>query len=210
MKKWTLLLFLLIGCFSQKVKAQEMEVQQLLLNVEKLAQLKNILEDMKKGYEIVSKGYGTIKDLSEGNFKLHQEFLEGLLQVSPGVKQYYKVGSIVAMQIRLVKSYKEAFQKFKQSGQFTLGELAHMGKVYNRLFEKSVQNLDALLIVITSGSLRMTDEERLEAIDAIHTEIEAQFGFLQHFNKGNRMLALQRIKDAFDQKATRSLYGLNK
>ncbi len=44
-------------------KAQSAEVQQLLLNYEKLNQLKNILSDMKKGYQIVSKVYSTIKNI---------------------------------------------------------------------------------------------------------------------------------------------------
>jgi hypothetical protein len=70
------------------VSAQSDEAQQLLLNVEKLAQFKEILRDMKKGYEIVSNGYNTIKDISKGSFNLHDAFLNALLQISPTVKKY--------------------------------------------------------------------------------------------------------------------------
>lgn len=41
---------LLFCAFGISVRAQSQEAQQLLLNVEKLSQLKNILADMKKGY----------------------------------------------------------------------------------------------------------------------------------------------------------------
>ena len=76
MKKCIVILWVILFSFSGQVVAQSTEIQQLLLNVEKLAQLKKILSNMKKGYEIVSNGYNTIKDISKGNFNLHDAFLE--------------------------------------------------------------------------------------------------------------------------------------
>jgi hypothetical protein len=67
MKKCIVILWVILFSFSSQVVAQSTEIQQLLLNVEKLAQLKKILSNMKKGYEIVSNGYNTIKDISKGN-----------------------------------------------------------------------------------------------------------------------------------------------
>ena len=64
MKK-AIILFLLTVGVHVKIFAQSKEVQQLLLDIEKLAQFKQILTDLKKGYQIVSTGYSTIKNLSE-------------------------------------------------------------------------------------------------------------------------------------------------
>ena len=85
MKKsvWTLFVFLLpFLC-----KAQSYEAQQLLLDVQKLSQLKQMLADLKKGYEVLYEGYTNIKNISKGSFDLHQAFLDGLLEVSPAVKK---------------------------------------------------------------------------------------------------------------------------
>src|SRR4051812_27551793 len=82
-----------------KANAQSYEVQQLLLDVQKLAQLKQILKDMKTGYEIVSMGYTSIRDLSQGNFSLHQGFLNEMLAVSSAVKNYKRVAEIVSYQL---------------------------------------------------------------------------------------------------------------
>src|SRR4051812_41409108 len=87
---------------------QSDEMQQLMLNIEKLAQFKQILSDMKKGYETVSKGYGMVKDLSQGNFNLHKAFLDGLMEASPAVKKYKKVAEIIQFQLQLVQEYKKA------------------------------------------------------------------------------------------------------
>lgn len=101
-KLFALLVVIMVGCF-QPVFPQSQEAQQLLLNWEKLTQLKKILNDMYKGYEIVSQGYNTIKNLSQGNFNLHKIFLDGLMQVSPAVKKYKRVADIIACQGMIVK-----------------------------------------------------------------------------------------------------------
>ncbi|MFX9630904.1 hypothetical protein ABTO69_20345, partial [Acinetobacter baumannii] len=75
MKK--IIVLLLMCCMLFKGKAQSDEVQQLLLNVEKLAQFKKILQNMYDGYKLLHKGYTAVKNISEGNFSLHKTFLDG-------------------------------------------------------------------------------------------------------------------------------------
>src|ERR1700749_1084776 len=76
--------------------AQVQEMQQLILDIEKLTQMKGILSDMKTGYQIYQQGYGTISGLSKGNFDLHNVFITGLLSVSPAVKNYGRIAEILA------------------------------------------------------------------------------------------------------------------
>lgn len=132
MKKILIVTFLLLGWsgITSKASAQAQEIAQLVLNIQKLNQLKSILEDLKKGYDIVFKGYTTIKNLAEGNFKLHDLFLAELLKVSPTVRHYYKVAEITDMQLRLVKEYKAAFQRFRSGNRFTTDELDYIAQVY--------------------------------------------------------------------------------
>ena len=118
MKSLIIFLLLTIQISSNALFAQSTEAQQLLLNVEKLAQLKKILSNMKKGYEIVSTGYNTIKDISKGNFNLHDAFLNALLQVSPTVRKYKRVADIITCQSQIVKEYRSAFNRFKSTNMF--------------------------------------------------------------------------------------------
>lgn len=208
MKKSLMILWIVLVSFTGQVAAQSAEVQQLLLNVEKLAQLKKILSNMKKGYEIVSSGYNTIKDISKGNFNIHQTFLDGLMQVSPGVRKYKRIADIISLQTQLVKEYKSAFRKFQGSNLFNENEVKYMGNVYSNLFTKSLQNLDELANVITAGKLRMSDDERLNAIDRIFTDISDKLIFLRTFNKENNLLAIQRGREMVDTKISKKLNGL--
>ena len=155
-----------------RASAQADEIAQLILNIEKLAQFKQILSDMKKGYEILSGGYNTIKNISEGNFSLHKAFLDGLMEVSPAVRNYRRVADITNYQIILVKEYRKAYDRFRQDNNFNADELAYLGRVYDNLFKESLRNLDELLTVITAGKARMSDDERLQAIDRIIADLQ--------------------------------------
>jgi hypothetical protein len=207
MKKCVVFFLLCLG-LPFFLKAQTEEAEQLLLDVEKLSQLKQMLADLKKGYEIVYKGYSTIKNISEGNFNLHQVFLDGLLQVSPAVRNYKKVADIISLQLRIVSEYKSAFKQFKENGKFTAGEVEYMGKVYSNLFNQSVNNLETLTMIITSGTLRMSDDERLKQIDSLYEDMVDKLTFLRHFNNQTSVLALQRTKDENQIKLTKNIYGL--
>ena len=208
MKSLIIFLLLTIQISSNALFAQSTEAQQLLLNVEKLAQLKKILSNMKKGYEIVSTGYNTIKDISKGNFNLHDAFLNALLQVSPRVRKYKRVADIITCQSQIVKEYKSAFNRFKSTNLFNSSEITYMEDVYKNLFNKSLQNLDELGIVITAGKLRMSDDERIAAIDRIYKDISDKLVFLRGFNNESSVLAVQRGKELVDTKLSEKLNGL--
>lgn len=207
MKK--ILILLLMLAINKMSFAQSEEAQQLLLNVEKLAQFKKILQNMYDGYKIIHKGYTTVKDLSEGNFSLHKTFLDGLMEVSPAVRKYKRIADIINYQLRIVKEYKGAFNQFKENKSFTGDEIEYLGKVYSNLFDQSVKNLDELAMIITAGKLRMSDDERLHAIDRIYTSMEDQFTFLKEFNNNTALLSLQRKSEQAEIRMSRRLNGYN-
>jgi hypothetical protein len=208
MKVFWIIIVMLTGT-ATLTKAQSTEIQQLLLNYEKLNQLKNILSDMKKGYNILSKGYTTIKDISKGYFSLHEAFIDGLMAVNPAIKNYKRVGDIISYQKNIVREYKAAFLRFRQSGEFSPNEIEYLGKVYGKLFNKSIQSLDELATVITSSKLSMSDDERLQAIDRIFADTQDKLQFLRDFNKKANFLAIQRSREKQDVAAMEQLYQGN-
>lgn len=208
MKK-ILFLILLLPCILQVqlASAQAAELEQLALNIEKLAQLKSILSDMKKGYDLVSKGYGTIKDITEGNFNVHNVFLNGLLAVNPKLARYSKVPGIIESQVRILSEYKSAWSHLSSGGRFTPKELDYLSKVYANLFEESMKGLDELTMVLTASQLRMSDDERLVAIDRIYEDMNGQLTFLRGFNKRAFSLEALRNKAFSENENLKSLYS---
>ena len=210
MKRQLIVLIMLVGLlFPSRVAAQSQEMQQLILNIEKLAQFKQILTDMKKGYQILNGGYNVVKDLSKGNFSLHETFLDALMQVSPTVRKYKRVGDIIHYQVLLVKEYKAAFNRFRNSGNFNPEEITYLEKVYSKLFKESIRNLDELTSVISANTLRMSDDERLAAIDKVYVDMQDKLSFLRNFNNNTSVLVIQRTKERNDINAMRSIYKIN-
>lgn len=152
-------------------KAQSDEVQQLLLNVEKLNQLKHMLENMKDKYLIIRQGYNQVKGIAEGNFNLHQAFLNRLLKVNPNVRAYYKVGEIVELQISLIRGMAKVKQEFRWSDFLEEQEFAQVDRLFSVWSRSSLNLLEELLLILSDNQLEMGDWERIEAIDRLHASV---------------------------------------
>jgi hypothetical protein len=192
---------------SGKAFAQAQDIEQLTLDIEKLAQFKQILSDMKKGYDVINSGYSTISSISQGTFNLHQGFLNGLLAVSPPLRTYSRVAQIISYQETLLSEYKLAHGNFKSGGRFTPQEISYMGIVYKNLFNQSVNNLSALTMVMTASQLRMSDDERLRQIDGIDKDMRDKLSFLRSFNNRAAAIDGQRARQQQDSKSLQQLYS---
>lgn len=212
MKAKTAMTGVLITFFSiiatGRASAQVQEMQQLLLDIEKLTQMKSILSDMKTGYQIYEQGYGSISSLSKGNFNLHQTYLNGLLAISPAVKNYARIADIMTMQASLISEYKRKQALFRQSGSFSVSELTYMSDVYTRLVTQTFNDAGELADVLMAGKLRMSDAERIKAIDRIYTGSSERLQFLRSFNNQGVAISLQRLKEADDTQTLNRLYGI--
>jgi len=189
--------------------SQTTEATQLLLNYEKLQQLEKILDNMYKGYTILSKGYNTIRNISEGNYTLHDLFLSRMLSVNPLVRDYKRVASIITYQQFIVKEYKRAWNRFRNDSNLTVQEIMYIERVYANLVQSSLRNLDDLLTVITAAELRMSDDERLSAIDRIFFDMEGKVSFLKQFNNSTASLLKKRARERQDVQSVQRLHNIN-
>jgi len=201
-----LLKFLLFVCLAMGpglARAQVGESAQLLLNVEKLSQFKQILDDMYRGYRTLSKGYNAVRDIASGNFSLHRLFIDGLSEVSPVVKRYHRVGHIIHYQKMILEEYRRAYRQFIDRGRFNREELRYLSLVYRNLLDVSARNMEELLLVLTGGKLQMSDQERMAAIDRIFDEIQDRYVFVRVFNNEAAVLNFQRRKAYGDVKTAK-------
>lgn len=184
-RRWIYLRYLLLTMvlfFSANLRAQTHEATQLILNYEKLTQLREILSQMQQGYSVLSQGYLRVKEMAEGDFKIHEVFLDGLLLVSPQVRKYYKVAEIINYQRRILKEFKTTYREIKNRDGFTMMELGYLNKIYQDLFQLSLRNLEELGLVLTAGKVRMSDFERIQAVDRLYDEMSGLLVNLRSLN----------------------------
>lgn len=204
--KFLMVAVLLLGtAVTTRARAQSADLTQLIMDIEKLTQLKGILSDMKQGYDIINGGYNQVKQIADVNFSLHSTFLNGLLLVSPAVANYGRVADIVLKQGYIVSEYQHYYSQFKQSG-FNSDELAYMANVYTTLLQQSLQNLSQLADIIAAGKLRMSDDERLRAIDRIAADTDDKLTFLRTFDQQAAVMAVQRQHELNNYSTLQKLY----
>jgi hypothetical protein len=207
MKAILITLILLSVC--SRAYSQTEEAAQLLLNYEKLKQLEEILDNMYKGYKILTQGYARIKGIAEGNYKLHQVFLDALLNVSPTVRNYRRIPQIINYQRLIIKEYQRAYSRFKDDENLTPGELRYIKLVYEHLAKQSLKNLEELTMIITASTLRMSDDERLASIDRVYFDVEDKLLFLRSFNNSTQLLIIQRVKERSNVQASEKFNDLD-
>ncbi len=209
MKKIVCFSLLLTFITVLSARGQVQELRQLALNVEKLAQFRTLLRDMKKGYDLLEGGYNGVRDLTQGNFQLHKTFLDALLQVSPTVRDYYKVGEVIHYQIKIISACGSSLNQLNSSELLHQEELYYVDGVYARVVDESLQNIEELTTILTAGRLRMSDEERLAAIDRIHAAMQDKVLFVENFSQDALLLVLQRAREYNDVNAMRLLLQSN-
>lgn len=187
--------------------AQANELAQLALNIEKLAQFKSILQNMYDGYKVLATGYNKVKDVANGNYKLHQVFLDGLYAVSPEVRKYRRIPDIITCQLNMAQQYKAALTAFRGADVFSPEYISYLESVYKNLIDRSLSNLEELTLIITANQLRMNDKERLDAIDRIYADMTSKQVFLQEFNEETQLYYFQRKKQQAEISGMRALYG---
>ena len=190
-------------------RAQSFDIQQLILDVQKLATLKGMLSDMKNGYTALDNDYSAVRDVAEGNFNLHKAFLDGLLAVSPAVRNYQRAMDIIELQVKLLAQYKRAWPFFQQKAGFQPSELAMISGVYSGLLQDALQDLNDLNTILTDGTIRASDAERMRQIDVIYESMAGRVAFMDRFNNTTALLAQQRQGVYDEDRTIQNLHGIN-
>jgi hypothetical protein len=188
--------------------SQSQDIQQLIMDIEKLAQLKSMYASMVSGYNTLTKGYNNVINISKGNFDLHKSYLDGLLDVNAPVKKYGAIEAIATTQDLLHRENAAGWQKCVLSKVFSAAELNERQALGFKLLDESMKRLEELLLMVKPGKLRMNDEERIAAIDRIDVAMRALLVDLRKINLANDEVIRLRLQRQKDTKAMKTLNGI--
>jgi len=196
---------LLVLFFQPAVQAQAKQRKELLLQI---AALQVYMDYAKKGYAAVSKGLNFIGDAKKGEVNLHGDYFTSLLKVNPRVRNYYKIGEIIALQLKILKNCKKSIAGLQTSDLFYGDELDYIERSFNRLFENCNRTLEELLVLTTDAGLELKDDQRIERIDALHERMLSDYTFSISFTNEARLLCISKAGDQKDAKVVKDIYGL--
>lgn len=188
------IIILIILSMSGNLKAQtwveifkQKETQNKYL-VQQLAALKLYAGYLKKGYDIADKGIISIKAFSNGEFKLHDEFFGTLKLISPSVAEKASLAEIIKCQFDI----RQGFNNLRNASGFQLPEKSYFESVRRNILDECAADLEELLLVITSGELKMHEAERISRIQKIHLRMKDKFAFTASFISQANNLRNQR------------------
>jgi hypothetical protein len=176
--------------------------------LQQIAGLQVYIGYVQKGYSIAQQGLDVIGDIEYGELNLHSNYFNSLETVNPKIKQYSKVADIISLQLKIVNVYRNTLRQVKQSKTFNADELIYTGEVFSRLIDDCTSIIDDLTIIITSNQLEMKDDERLKRIDALCTDIQDKYSFVQSFANEAKDLAVSRLREQKEIKTSRALNGI--
>ncbi|MEP7375300.1 MAG: hypothetical protein ABI675_18005 [Chitinophagaceae bacterium] len=198
---------LFVGAQNSQEWTQQRKTQKKYL-LQQIAALQVYLGYVKKGYTVAGKGLTTIRNIKNGDFNLHRDFIGSLKQVNPKIKKYTKVVNIIAYQARIIKETKKTLQGIREAGQFTTDELDYCKVVFDNLLEECLKNMDELFLLISSGKLEMKDDERIKRIDALYADMQNKYAFSSSFSDEMGLLSVQRIGEQIEINRSKILNGL--
>lgn len=174
--------------------------------VNQIAAYKVYYDYLKKGYSIVKDGTRLIGDIKEGDFNLHNGYFLSLKSVNPVIKNDTRVAAILSSQAALLQQFKGLIKFSLESGQISTAERQYIDALYSNLRKECMKDLGDLEMVITSGELEMTDDQRLDFIDRIYTDTQDKLMFVGSLSRQAAGLVINRNKAAADIYMLRKLY----
>ncbi|RZJ76760.1 MAG: hypothetical protein EOO45_01100 [Flavobacterium sp.] len=185
-----------------EIFSQNKTQRKYLLN--QIAALQVYVGYAKKGYELVGSGIGTVKDITNGEFSLHNVFITGLKQVNPVIRNDVRVAEILVLQLGILKS----FGSIKADQWLTADQLVYVAEVADGVIGECYHDLEELLLVITSGKLEMKDDERLDRLEEIYERMLDKSAFTQSFCSEAGLLIRQKQLDQVTLEKLRRYYGI--
>lgn len=174
---------------------------------EQIAALKVYATFIEKGYDITKKGLGVIDDLKHGDFTLHNKYFSSLEKINPQIKGYSKIAEIISLQVQIIQNCHR--QKIRIRDALNKNEQTYTAKVFENVLIKCTDVIGQLILILSPGTLKMKDDERINHIDKLYLEMQQHFAFVKYFEKENNILVLQRMKEKNDIWIERELYNIH-
>ena len=154
---------------------------------------------LKKGYEITSSGLSVVKNFTSGEFDLHKAFFASLEVVAPEIKDGVKVAETIRMSRNLLSNL-----TLITNDQDDASHRSYFLEIKQLISSACAADLEELLLVITSGRIKMTAEERISRIDQIYLRMQEKYAFTQSF------ISQANILKSGKQQQRQTIYQLKK
>jgi hypothetical protein len=151
---------------------------------------------LKKGYNIVQRGNGIIGTLKQEDRDQHKDKFERLKKASPAIRNNPKVAAILRLQEAILPIIQKTGGQIETAIVLNAGERTYIKKVFQNLLDQCKENMNQLAFLITDGQVQLSDDERMQRIDALYADMQVKYTFVYSFSKESGILRLARSREA--------------
>jgi hypothetical protein len=173
--------------------------------IQQIAALKVYLGYLKEGYDIAKKGLTIVGDIKEGKFDLDLEYIASLGNVNSAISGSTKVSSIIAYQRLLILEFHKLKQLTGDSDFLTREERNYISEVYANMVRESEFTLHELDRVLSNSDFEMKDDERIQRLDLLYSDMKDKYMFTRVFSNSAELLTGQRAKEQSEIDSYRNL-----
>jgi hypothetical protein len=156
--------------------------------------------ELKQGYNVVKYGLSGIRDINTAELNAHNAYYTSLKQPGSSVKNSNQVADILNLQTEINECFAPSFTGL------TADEQTYVGTVKAYLLQDCNADLTELQSLLQSGTLQMTDDERLKRLAKIHANMQDKYEFSRSFTSSIRLLIAQRQQDLNETQTLKSIY----
>ena len=157
--------------------------------------------ELKQGYGVIKNGLSGIAAINIAELNAHTAYYNSLKQPGSTVKNSTQVQDILQWQTDIVNSFNNPFNGL------TADEQNYVTVVKNNLLQGCNADLTDLQNLLVTGTLQMTDWERLKRLAKIHADMLDKYRFSQSFTGSVKLLIVQRQQGLNDTQTLNALYG---
>ena len=199
MKRIFMCLVLALSMFSFQAKAQWV-----------VADPTNLVQNIISAVQGTSTASNMINNLNESIkiYKQGKEYYDALKSVHNLVKDARKVKKTIEMVSEITDMYVTGFNKMVNDPNFSANELAAISTGYAKLLEEGGALVTDLKNVVTgSTGLSLSDKERMDVIDQIHSKMLEYRNLTKYFTQKSISVSYIRAKEKNDMDRVLALYG---
>jgi hypothetical protein len=200
---------LTLGVEAQTLKEwfhQKKTQKEYLIN--QIAALKVYAKYLKEGYDIAQKGLNIVGEIKGRNFSDHEDHFGSLRIVKDDLGNASSINLILRRQVAIMNEFRELKNVCRNNQNLTEEEIRYVDLVYSNLLTECDRVMVWLQTVITDDSYQMTDDERIERIDAIYHDMNGKYAFTRTFCSSTKSLIMQRGVEKREIESARKLNGV--
>jgi DNA repair ATPase RecN len=180
------------------------------LEVQRVQTQTIVLQDAQKQLEnaLCETRLGEIRDWVQQQKDLYSEYFQELAQVKTVIADYHQVSGMITREEEILAAYQRGMANFQKDPHFTAAELSQIRALFTAILNESEQNLSQLTALIRPFTLQMTDQERMNLLDATSANMDRNYRDIITYTNQNELISLQRASDDKDYLTIKNLYRL--